>query len=730
MIYQLLRTSAFLTGQIRHDLIVNDDTVENIVLTPVSDAIAFNENEVRPLLNYSHLDNIRYMYKLLGDGFFSNPEKFSGNKYLYNDGLEMDTHDNTYISGLKRLRYRRYNKQYSFMIPMWISECIDFEKLKFHIKLTGYDSSFINIEKYVSLSPEIAKYYNEYFTTTNDDVINFKMDTNEVFISGVDVEGGKATTKDVSYMLTNILKIERPLMEADYLFLSLFKDNLIISKQMINFNLVFDILDLTTLEIIESLIGRPLNITVDVIYDGVIVAKKDLYTNYTHIPATKLEDNKISFIAENVLEYMSDNNNIDFVYKNKLTQPVFHWALLENPEFSYNLYDGYAPNVLIDGEYHRIQGQYFNQGDLTNEKYNIYDNNLCWCRYDDYTQLSDYILKIQIEEDDSNDIYTSIPLAGDITWFNNNKYDITNIDRNIASMKVRIIKIRDNHNVRFESEFANIVSADALQVYAYVGEDIPTFIILSADPDKLTIGYLKNVQCSDSDWETIWRTFTQVLNGYIKPYKIIFKNTVIPTPVERVEGYDNLKEIEYYKVDDNYMSYVYRYFGKLIPHFIDIDDQFLKNITFYYEQWYDVHAPHIKAYNTLLLNGYLPNYPSLSIGDGHSFYALLSEDFDATKHGDSYDGWEWEIPHAFDNKVYTFPVVCDFSVRVDNYRSLSDDEIENIIYSEFAKLFQAKQFNDNQIRYIRNLYDLTTTFDYASIDNVNDIIYNVKISLK
>lgn len=729
MIYQLLRTSAFLTGQIRHDLIVNDDTVESIVLTPVSDTIAFNENEVRPILNYSHLDNIRYMYKLLGDGFFSNPEKFSGNKYLYNDGLEMDTHDNTYISGLKRLRYRRYNKQYSFMIPMWVSECIDFEKLKFHIKLTGYDSSFINIEKYVSLSPEIAKYYNEYFSTVNDDVINFKMDTNEVFISGVDVEGGKETTKDVSYMLTNILKIERPLMEADYLFLSLFKDNLIISKQMINFNLIFDILDLTTLEIIESLIGRPLNITVDVIYDGVIVTKKDLYTNYTHIPATKLEDNKISFIAENVLEYMSDNNNIDFVYKNKLTQPIFHWALLENPEFSYNLYDGYAPNVLIDGEYHRIQGQYFNQGDLTNDKYNIYDNNLCWCRYDDYTQLSDYILKIQIEEDDSNDIYTSIPLTGDITWFNNNKYDITNIDRNIASMKVRIIKIRDNHNVRFESEFVNIVSADGLQVYAY-GEDIPTFIILSADPDKLTIGYLKNVQCSYSGWETIWSTFTHVLNGYIKPYKIIFKNTVIPTPVKRVEGYDNLKEIEYYKVDDNYMSYVYRYFGKLIPHFIDIDDKFLKNITFYYEQWYDVHAQHIKVYNTLLLNGYLPNYPSLSIGDGHSFYALLSEDFDATKHGASYDGWEWEIPHAFDNKIYTFPVVCDFSIRVNNYRSLSDDEIENIIYSEFAKLFKAKQFNDNQIRYIRNLYDLTTTFDYASIDNVNDIIYNVKISLK
>lgn len=737
MLYQLLRTSPLLTGQVRHDLIVGSDMVDRLVLAPISDSITYNENEPRQLMNYTHSSNIHYMYKLLGDNFFRATQNYIGNKFIYNDGRQLDTHDYTYIAGMKRLRYQRYNKQYSFFCPVWISESVDFDDIQFHIKLHGCGSNFLNIEKIVKLNKDLVTYYNKFFEFINDDLLNIKLDTNEAFISGIDVVNGGKVVRDVSYVITNILNREKPLLEVDNSFISLFKDNGIVSQQLINFNVCFDIYDLTTPEIVDSLVGIPLNITVDVLYQGKPLVKKDIYSNYEYIPATELKNNKIYYLSGkeyNVLGYLNDNNNIDYVYKNKLTQPIFHWALLENPSFTYNLYDGFAPNIYLteEREYFRINGQYYNQGDLSSARYDIFDNNLAWCDFADYSQLSNEALRVKITEDDNEHLYTDINLNENITWFNNNKYDITNIDKgDIDKISVRIIKIRENHNPQLGDFYKELLN-DVLKVYAYRSERDEghiTFIILSSNEDLLTIGSLKMIDLGSSAWSVYWSVLRSVLDGYIKPYRIEFKNTVAPVPVKRLEDVSSLKEIEYCKIDDYYSSYVYRYFGKLIPQFIDPTDKNLVNYLYYYEQWSNMDEEYMKRYNSLLLKEYTPNYPSLEIGDGHSFYALRSEIL-TQERPSSYNMWEWEVGHLFDNKFFAMPINISIVVEIPNAVQNTEDENDTIIHQSIADKLISMGFADGAIPYILDLYECKITFEYKSIRNINDIIYKINFNLR
>lgn len=731
MLYQLLRTTPLLTGQVRHDLVVNDVEVDRLVLAPIADSITYNENEPRPLMNYNHISNLHYMYSLLGDDFFNCTQKYTGNKYIYNGGKQLDTHDYTYLSGLKRLRYQRYNKQYSFLCPVWITETIDFNDIQFHIKLQGCDSNFLNIEKVVKLNKDLVRYYNEYVEGINDDLLNLKLDTNEAFITGVDVFNGCKVVRDVSYVIANILNREKPLMEVDNTLVTLFKDSGVVSQQLINFNVCFDIYDLTTQEIVDSLVGIPLNITVDVLYQGKPLAKKDIYSNYEYIPATELRDNKIYYLSGkeyNVLGYLNDNNNIDYVYKNKLTQPIFHWSLLENPSFTYNLYDGFAPNIYLteEGEYFRINGQYYNQGDLSSARYDIFDNNLAWCDFADYSQLSNEVLRVKITEDDNEHLYTDINLNENITWFNNNKYDITGIDKgDIEKISVRIIKIRENHNPQLGDFFDKELLNDVLKVYADRKGGHVTFIILSSNEDLLTIGSLKMIDLGSPEWSVL----RSVLEGYIKPYRIEFKNTVAPIPVRRLEDVPSLKEIEYCKVDEYYSSYVYRYFGKLIPQFIDPTDKNLVNYLYYYEQWSDMEEEYMKRYNSLLLKEYIPNYPSLEIGDGHSFYALRSEVL-TQERPNSYNGWEWEVGHLFDNKFFVMPINITLVVEIPNAIQNTEEENDNIIHNSIIDKLVSMGFAEGAIPYILDLYERKITFEYKSVRNIKDIVYKINFKLK
>lgn len=769
MLYQLLRTTPYLSGQVMNNLIISKTldgiTIDKLDITPLTDKISFNDSDKREYLNYTHEENIKHIYREIRDDFFTCTQNFIGEKFIYSQDF-IDTHDHTYLSGLRRIRYNQYNKQFSFLVPLWVSENIDFNKLKFNILVKKQGTNFYNIRTSVGLSKNIAEYYNKFFTNINDDLINLRLDTNEAFLSGLNVETGLSVVKDVSYLVENILSMERPLLEFDYLFSSLFKENKVISKQLINFNLVFNLMDLTASEVVnyESMFaGKPLNIIVEVLYKGELLTKKDLYTNYEYIPITVTDGITTKFHTDesqyyNALKYLDDNKMTDFIYTNKLTQPIHHWALLENPDALYNLYDGFAPYLedKVNNEFYRIQGHFQNQGDLSLREYNIYDNNLSWCKYFNYENM----LKSEIQYNliTKDEIYTEVTIdtSKPTTWINGNKFEINYIDENTGKylfntgekFRFKIIEcsnqgIYKNNNLEdvpsesykpFKYKASNKEESNVVLISPMNDQNATDLIFFSNSKNGLTLETIRNsvlIERDDLDnyeeFKTTFDKFKRILNGYIKPYKIVFNKTV-----RTVTDGDELKTNYVYNNDKNVYSYVYRYFGKVIPFFINPDDEHLKNFDYYYEQWNDINQPHIKKYNRLLSEGYTPIYPDVKLDDEHYFYSLKKDEF--------YNKWDWEFTNGLENRVFNLPEEIHLYVEVTDYINKTQLQINDEVYLEFEKYFKNNYFKNlilNRIdkiqfiqQFIAPLYDKEAEFDYVSDTNVKSLLFDIKYSLK
>jgi hypothetical protein len=773
MLYQLLRTTPYLSGQVMNNLIISKTsdgiTIDKLDITPLTDKISFNDADKREFLNYTHEENIKHIYREVRDEFFACTQNFIGEKFIYSQDF-IDTHDHTYLSGLRRMRYNQYNKQFSFLIPLWISEDIDFNKLKFNILVKKQGTDFYNIRTSVGLSEDIAEYYNEFFSGVNDDLINLRLDTNEAFLSGLSVETGLPVVKNVSYLVENILSMERPLLEFDYLFSSLFKENKVVSKQLINFNLVFNLMDLTANEVInyESMFaGKPLNIIVEVLYDGKILTKKDLYTNYEYIPITITDGIKTEFHSDasqdyNALKYLGDNKMTDFIYTNKLTQPVHHWSLLENPDALFNLYDGFSAHLKdeVNNEFYRIQGHFQNQGDLSLREYNIYDNNLSWCKYFYYGNMSKFDIQYNLITKDETYTDVVIDTSKPTTWINGNKFEINYIDEDTdgylftTGERFRFKIIECTNNGIYGNNNLDGVPSESFKSFTYklqncTGNSEKNVVLISPKNSQndsyliffsntkngLTLETIRNSvlgEVEDDDYTDTFDKFKRILNGYIKPYKIVFNKTV-----RTFTDGDKLKTNYVYNNDKNVYRYVYRYFGKVIPFFIDINDENLKNFDYYYEQWNDINKPHIKQYNKLLSEGYTPIYPDVKLDDEHYFYSLKKDEF--------YKKWNWEFTNGLENRVFNLPEEIHLYIEVSDYINKTQLQINNEVYLEFEKYFKnyfesylgikEKFPNDTDksqfiCQFISPLYDKEAEFDYISETNVKSLLFDIKYSLK
>lgn len=769
MLYQLLRTTPYLSGQVMNNLIISKTlggiTIDKLDITPLTDKISFNDSDKREFLNYAHEENIKHVYREVRDDFFTCTQNFIGEKFIYSQDF-IDTHDHTYLSGLRRLRYSQYNKQFSFLVPLWISENIDFNKLKFNILVQKQGTKFYNIRTSVGLSKNIAEYYNKFFNDINDDLINLRLDTNEAFLSGLSVETGLSVVKNVSYLVENILSMERPLLEFDYLFSSLFKENKVISKQLINFNLVFNLMDLTANEVVnyESMFaGKPLNIIVEVLYNGKILTKKDLYTNYEYIPITVTDGITTKFVTDttqdcNALKYLSDNKMTDFIYTNKLTQPVHHWTLLENPNALYNLYDGFAPHLQSDvDKFYRIQGHFQNQGDLSLREYNIYDNNLSWCKYFNYNDKTKFEIQYKLITKDETYTDVTIDTSKPTTWINGNKFEINYIDENEGKYvfktgerfhfkiiecsnqgiygDVNLAPVPSGSYKPFKYKLQNSEESDEnnLVLISPMDAQNDTYLIFfSNNKNGLTLETIRNSvlvgsdPISDRKFLDAFKKFKRILNGYIKPYKIVFNKTV-----RTVTDGDKLKTNYVYNNDKNVYRYVYRYFGKVIPFFINLDDEHLKNFDYYYEQWNDINEQYIKKYNRLLSEGYTPIYPDVKLDDNHYFYSLRRDDF--------YKDWEWEFTNGLENRVFNLPEEIHLYIEVSDYINKTQLQINDEVYKKFESYFKNyfKNYFSTGIdkskfiqQFIAPLYDKEAEFDYISETNVKSLLFDIKYSLK
>ena len=782
MIYQLAKTSPYLSGQVRLDMCVSNTNsnpiIDDIHIVPLSDNIIFNESNSRETYNYTHEENVKNLYNQIEEVFYVNIKEHNSDYILYNKGQTIDPFDHSYEMGLKRMRYQRYNRQFAFLCPLWVSEVIDYAKLEFIFTLEDANPSGVltsiyskkNVQKVIKLSKRTQQYFHDYMNVASrganpvsNDLIGFKLDPVNAHITGLQVNRAKVSTLDISNIIQNMVSRERPVMEFDNLILSQFRMNRMVARQLLNLNIVFNFSDVFGEYVDHTILGHDVNIKCQVRYDNNIIDIKDLYTNYTNIPIYDIDIDDYSN-KNNVLEYLQDYKSIELVQVNKTTQPIFHWALVDNPEYIYNLYDGFSPCFMENNELRRIRGYHYDQGDLGCLEDNKMTNTIKWCRHYD---LSPTDLSVEVE---MNTEYTNPKVRENIVWLGNNKFDLTgklpitydDISIDINKIGINTVKYITSNQVPSSAKPLGD-SDDGVYMLYIARDDVKNITIMANNNDYLTLHSLSDrarthLQAYDSHNPPIYNTIAELLTtlykSWIKPYKIIIRNSIIPSNVYIDNKVSDV--VEYFKNDSAYI-YLYRYTGDLMPAFVDIEDPIRFNVSFYYKQWDSLTKIGIPDYNRLIKLGYIPNYPKLFKGGNNndnshinsnvtqvdnieSFYKFKECKF-TKNHNEWYDDWKGDRTWLNDNKIWNLPTNIIMNITIpENSTPLSDlhpKDIEKIfrkkLYERISTLIPRLSDGAGEAwcyNWINSKYEMKIdSSEYASLTDIEHITYRVKFNL-
>lgn len=765
MRYQLIRTSPYLGGQVRWDIPlyyhytngVHEMDTPNLYLSPLSDNLIFNESDDRITLKYSHLDNLKYLYSKLGDSFYSSNGEYTGNYWLYNHGYIVDPYTHTYNMGTRRMRFSRYEKQFAFLCPLWISEetnpyLFEFEisigvvgkerdhiartKFKLSDAICGYMKNYLDKSpRYVDPDPVKYPDGNAPYQGVNDDLLSIKFNPDYATIAGVNVEYGKYLTKDISYIIPGLLHREVPLMEFDNLLLYNFKENHMIAQQLINLNFVFNMEDISFI-LKEKLQGEQVTISLRVLYDGEYLDIKDLYTNYENIPVYRADLDRLS-TSNNVLDYLHDDKIIDYKQINKFTQPIFHWSMVENPGYIYNFYDGFAPTFIENKELYRISGRYYDQADILQPVSDVYNNANHWCKYYNYKGYSVTSVNTYIEENVENHSKTHSQIIvnkeSGIIYINNNRFFVGDdpIIENLEGKNVYLANYVVDSNIIGQLDLTHSETHDG-EVYGFIIQELDDIIcidFLSTSTTMCTIQNIRNYFGGYSGEYLEILQFIEVLkDDYVKPYKIDFKNTTYTQVVEPFGDYHPL-EMNMYK-DNNPGGMVLRYTGKLCPLFIDPQDEYYKNINYKYNQWTDINSEKVQYYDKMIKTGYLPNYPSLD------YYTFESE-IDTPRAPEWYSTYEGDITWKNAGLLHIFPeryitsIIPPEDERPKGYDEYIEERLFwSLLYDKIKEVFKKDDLSLWFKQWLKEIYIISYNFDYVSETDVDKIEYFVTFTLR
>lgn len=366
---QLYRTNPKLTGNMQFDLILASKSgelqVDDFHLSQVVDR-GYVVDESEYLLQGPIQLSIKNFYNTTKSTFYD----------YKNTGLESDwplnhphqgpfrTWDDDLWAGTKRSR--RYGRPFETLIPVWVEAC---RGINIYITIKVPNADTILVEKKLSLVPTDQQHtfhdrfiYRlfEYFQHcgiyspegskfTDHKYIDMNLERNECTVTGLDVRSGNMVTRrDLSTPLSLIYR-ERPLVESNSILTNLYNNYHLITPQYINFNLIYDpeewveslsdlVKDAPNFEVstrVEMLYGNHSHFTE--------LKKQDIYTNHYYVPRPRVDAGEWSPVPGlNALDYLRDYTITDLMHYNKITQPICHWAAINNASMLYNLYDGFG----------------------------------------------------------------------------------------------------------------------------------------------------------------------------------------------------------------------------------------------------------------------------------------------------------------------------------------------------------------------------------------------------
>ena len=412
--YQLYRTNPRLGGQVAWNMVLENIggelKVDKFSLSPYSPYASFAYNEDRDWLRYTHQDNVVHLYKLIKGSFYDPciDSRLSGHYPLLD---RIATKNKAEDFGMMRIPYKRYNKQFSILCPVWLENFgpdsdIRFEfvmrptpiedkhkKVSFPVDSEGHEiviaSKSLNISHVISEQDKskhasFENYFHNYISYISqeylvenesesnssssisligDSVINLDIHYDEDgtieygAVTGLHVASGNVVTQDITSFLPNLYERERPLMETDSLIQSNIANNELIVKQLFNFNFIFNLEDLSNNTMLKLIGDAKLNVDVRVYVDGVQLERRVFDSNYIYIPNNKESSSEKLSAAmietykrykNNALRYLLDTECIDLIKYNKVSQYIHHWSLTDNNDYLFNLYSGFASKYRRD----------------------------------------------------------------------------------------------------------------------------------------------------------------------------------------------------------------------------------------------------------------------------------------------------------------------------------------------------------------------------------------------
>lgn len=720
--YQLYRTNIYLGGQMKYDLVVSGGSdvlvIDDLHITPITDnTTPYGKNNTEDLLNYANQENIRNFYQQTSGSFYNtfvNPSV--SNEYpMIPDPARADgatkNYDDSVFSGCSRMAsYNIYNKQFQILVPLWLEVAGD---IYFDIHVNTPDGIEL-VHKKVEFSDRLRKYFEEYFKFIELDNRLIKIDLDgDCTVHGLDVHSGTMTTFKDFNILYNITSRERPLIEFNSMIINMLKNNTTIVKQLFNFNLCFNIEDIS-----EELAGSygVFNITCDTYLNGVKLAVKDMFTNFDNINKENISRldadsfvigiKKFEHIEKpdtsiNVLDYKQDNLNLDIINANKVDQKYIHWSLCDNNEYIFNLYDGWA-GAYISSNDDRFFSHTYKSAPILGVDKPVRDMNLIyWCNYVflNTSQLGNLKRRaaniVSIISACSSEIVYS---GNDSGYLNHMRYKYPS---KYNDKTYHCISICNNSTNWYDDVFKKGIRIDTesdsdIHLYIYdEGHDIYLITTVTSD-DKL---YMKE----------FLRVLNNSKNNYAEFYKAFFNNPITPKtvniyrsilPVRCAGPTKDTMENTYYKINESYHQYLLRYDGYIRPTFIDTNSNeynyvYYKDILSTADDETNVDEDKRVIYEKYIRGKFPPKYPSIN------YYPLTRKKL-------TYDITVSEMKNLVDNKCEikwfgrSTVLALPYSIHIEQ----SYDKMMDIDAIAIAYLGDRLGNDGYPPRYIVKMYDI------------------------
>lgn len=758
--YQLYRTNPRLSGQMKWNLTIKSTgtqlEVEDFRLVPINKNIPLNFSMYNDdLLQTDHLSNIRKFYTTYENDFYNcgGNQSISTSRPILSEETEIitsDQFDSTYNMGVSRISHKMYGKQFAVFCPMWIEKIQSDVLFKIECyagnTLLTYKTLKLDINSNQRVNPYHSKfesYLKQYLESINlfgndsngEEIMYIDLSNNTCSMNVVDIDKGLRTINN-NDLAKELLYREMPLMFFDYKIISTFKANKSISRQLYNFNILFDIDDLLNeweMSIFRDKLSQ-FNIKIKTLVDGEPLEIVDFYTNYDFIPKIDLNGGRD---RQNVLDYLQDNKCVDLIDKNKIIPTICHWSLVNNDNYIFNAYDGFSAVG--------TSRNYNGTPDLNISQYANELNNFYWWTNGNYSPL-EFIREADCE--DFIDCFTNdekigqrIQLLDRMTGFGNNKW-VNNIKYTTkyqfmpTSMKICISELE-----KFPSNLSNECWKKIADDIYYLtnfnfNEDTQRWEI---DNDNSEISYIYFVFIYSSTSDKSHLTFNSLIKSIpaLKEYFDGFDITSNPpaiyidesvaiqrakSPVKSIKKKwkKQVKEITYYKFNDLMRKYLYRYSGYIRPSFIHGNGLY-QNYLYYIQKMNS--EEYGKSLYSDKENSFPAIYPSIDfcpikylsyVGDlENNLYESIFNNVEITNEGSWFNM----------SKMYYLPVKMEWQIIHD--QNEIKKEIKDIVRDKFKDLY-----GEDKCDYIMSLYDYESSFDYENNTTVSKYKYDIKLTLK